>query len=98
VSVAPAPPLAIQDGGLLNDFLAFYLVGLAILVACMTILWIISAPLLGGQIQGGALKAVDYLGLIIWIVGFIFEAGSDLKLARFKADPANSGKPLTSGF
>ncbi|UCG26598.1 MAG: DUF1295 domain-containing protein [Chloroflexota bacterium] len=60
--------------------------------------WVISAPLLGAQIQGGQLNALDYLALIVWLIGFIFEAGSDLQLARFKADPANKGRLLTSGF
>ena len=60
--------------------------------------WIISAPLLGGQIQGGALNVFDYLALVIWAIGFVFEAGSDLQLARFKADPANDGQLLTTGF
>jgi steroid 5-alpha reductase family enzyme len=60
--------------------------------------WIISAPLLGAQIQGGQLNFLDYAALAMWMIGFIFEAGSDFQLARFRADPANEGKLLTSGF
>lgn len=60
--------------------------------------WIISAPLLGAQIQGGQLNFLDYAALVVWGIGFIFEAGSDFQLARFRADPANEGKLLTSGF
>jgi steroid 5-alpha reductase family enzyme len=60
--------------------------------------WIIAAPLLGAQIQGGDLNVLDGLALVIWLIGFVFEAGSDLQLARFKADPANRGRLLTSGF
>jgi len=33
----------------------------------------------------------------IWLIGFFFEAVGDYQLARFKADPANKGKLLTSG-
>jgi len=60
--------------------------------------WIISAPLLGAQTRGGSLNGLDVLALAIWIIGFIFESGSDLQLARFKADLANRGRLLTSGF
>jgi steroid 5-alpha reductase family enzyme len=60
--------------------------------------WIISAPLLGAQIQGPGLNILDYLALAVWLVGFVFETGGDLQLARFKANPANRGKLLTSGF
>ncbi len=63
-----------------------------------TLAWVISAPLLGGQVQGGVLNILDFLAIGVWVSGIIFEAGSDWQLARFKADPANRGKLLTSGF
>ena len=34
----------------------------------------------------------------MWLVGFVFEAGGDLQLQRFKADPANKGKVMDRGF
>ncbi|MEZ4687761.1 MAG: DUF1295 domain-containing protein [Bacteroidia bacterium] len=46
----------------------------------------------------GELNWIDYLGIVIWLIGFVFEAGGDYQLARFKADPANKGKVLDSGF
>jgi steroid 5-alpha reductase family enzyme len=60
--------------------------------------WIVSSPLLGAQIQGSSLNILDYLGIGIWIIGITFEAGSDFQLARFKQDPANKSKLLTTGF
>ena len=36
--------------------------------------------------------------MLVWLIGFIFEAGSDWQLARFKADPSNKGKLLTTGL
>ena len=60
--------------------------------------WIISAPLLGAQIRSSSLNAIDFFAVIIWLIGFIFEAGSDLQLAHFKSSPKNRGKLLTSGF
>lgn len=38
------------------------------------------------------------LGIVIWIIGFIFEVGGDLQLENFKKNPANKGKLLTTGF
>jgi steroid 5-alpha reductase family enzyme len=35
---------------------------------------------------------------LVWLFGFIFEAGGDWQLARFKGDPANKGKLLTTGL
>ena len=60
--------------------------------------WLVSTPLLGAQIKGGPLNLFDFLAVAMWIIGFIFEAGSDIQLARFKANPANKGQLLTSGF
>ena len=63
-------------------------------------MWLISAPLLGAQYfgQDKNLGILDYAGITIWITGFIFEAGGDYQLARFKADPSNKGKVLSSGL
>ncbi|HSJ56259.1 MAG TPA: DUF1295 domain-containing protein [Anaerolineae bacterium] len=63
------------------------------------LLWIISAPLLAAQISPtpDRLTWLDGVAVVVWLVGFFFEAVGDLQLARFKADPANKGKLLTSG-
>jgi steroid 5-alpha reductase family enzyme len=65
-----------------------------------TLMWIISVPLLGAQFysDGKPLNFFDYLGITTWLIGFIFEAGGDYQLARFKSDPANKGKVLNKGF
>ncbi|HSN72993.1 MAG TPA: DUF1295 domain-containing protein [Steroidobacteraceae bacterium] len=60
--------------------------------------WVISLPLLAAVNSSGPLNALDYAGVVLWVVGFVFEAGGDLQLARFKADPANKGKVLDSGL
>jgi steroid 5-alpha reductase family enzyme len=63
------------------------------------LMWLISAPLLGAQFYPDErLGILDFVGLAIWIIGFIFEAGGDMQLARFKANPANKGKVLNTGF
>ena len=63
------------------------------------LLWVISAPLLPAQRSAPAsLTALDALGLVLFAVGFAFEAGGDWQLARLKADPANRGKVMSRGF
>jgi steroid 5-alpha reductase family enzyme len=64
------------------------------------LIWIISAPLLAAQYYGSnqPLGWLDLVALIVWIIGFIFEAGGDFQLAKFKADSANKGKVLNKGL
>ncbi|MHC1774964.1 MAG: DUF1295 domain-containing protein [Lentimicrobium sp.] len=63
------------------------------------LMWLISAPLLGAQFYAGNEPGIlDFIGVAIWMIGFVFEAGGDIQLARFKANPANNGKVLDTGF
>jgi steroid 5-alpha reductase family enzyme len=64
------------------------------------LMWLISAPLLGAQFYspGNKLGIADLIGILLWIIGFIFETGGDIQLARFKADPANKDKVMNRGF
>jgi steroid 5-alpha reductase family enzyme len=63
------------------------------------LLWIISAPLLAAQYSPtpDRLTILDFVAVLLWVVGFAFEAGGDLQLARFKADPANKGRIMRTG-
>ena len=60
--------------------------------------WIISLPLLGAILNPSPLGTLDLAGAALWLVGFIFEAGGDWQLTRFKADPANRGKVMDRGL
>jgi steroid 5-alpha reductase family enzyme len=60
--------------------------------------WIISLPLLGAIASLKPLAALDYVGGALWLVGFVFEAGGDWQLARFKATPGSEGKVMDRGF
>lgn len=73
-------------------FQTFLLQGMLIMV--------ISLPLLGisSSESGGKLKALDYLGVFLWFIGFIFEAFGDYQLTVFKNNPKNKGKVLNTGF
>lgn len=63
------------------------------------ILWIVATPLLVAQFNPlpARLTWLDFLAIPLWLVGFVFEAGGDWQLARFKANPANKGKVLNTG-
>jgi steroid 5-alpha reductase family enzyme len=63
------------------------------------LLWAISTPLHQAQHRDpAALGVLDALGLVLFAVGFAFEAGGDWQLARFKADPANRGRVMDRGL
>jgi len=65
-----------------------------------TLMWLISVPLLGAMFyrEQSFPGILDIAAILLWIIGFIFETGGDLQLARFKSDPANKGKLLDTGF
>ena len=64
------------------------------------LLWIISMPLLASMHfkPDKPIGIVDLLAAAAWLTGFIFEAGGDYQLVRFRSDPANKGKLLTTGL
>lgn len=41
---------------------------------------------------------LDIIGILIWCVGFYFEAKADFELTAFKNDPQNKGKIMTEGL
>ena len=64
------------------------------------LVWLISAPLLAISFYSPEKTNIFIMlsGIIIWLVGFIFEAGGDWQLAQFKADKSNKGKLLNTGL
>jgi steroid 5-alpha reductase family enzyme len=59
---------------------------------------VISLPLLGALRATGPLGIVDALGVLLWTVGFLFEAVGDWQLLRFRAQPAAEGAVLDTGL
>ena len=61
---------------------------------------IISTPLLAihADPAPGSLTLLDMLGVGFWLIGFVFEAGGDLQLSRFKRNPENKGQLLNTGL
>jgi steroid 5-alpha reductase family enzyme len=64
------------------------------------LLWAISMPLMRAERSAVPVQLtwVDGLGIVLFSVGLLFEAGGDWQLARFKRDPANRGKVMDRGF
>lgn len=76
------------------EFKSLYLVfGLQALLAA-----VISLPLLAAVNSDRPLGPLDYAGAALWLLGFVFEAGGDWQLARFKARPENRGRVMDRGF
>jgi steroid 5-alpha reductase family enzyme len=44
------------------------------------------------------LGAVNFIGVCLWLAGFLFESAGDAQLARFVKDPLNRGKLLQTGL
>jgi len=47
---------------------------------------------------GGEITALDYVGVAIWLIGFIFESLGDYQLSQFIKNPNNKGKVLQTGL
>ena len=60
--------------------------------------WVIALPLLPAITQDSALGMLDLAAAALWLIGFVFEAGGDYQLSRFKRDPANKGRVLNTGL
>jgi len=48
--------------------------------------------------RGRGLTWLDAAGAAVWLAGFLFEAVGDAQIERFKRDPANRGRIITSGL
>ncbi|MBA4849076.1 DUF1295 domain-containing protein [Emticicia sp. BO119] len=63
------------------------------------LLWLISSlyvPALSSEFND--LQPLDYIGIGIWLMGFIFEAAGDWQLTQFKKKSSNKGKVLQTGL
>lgn len=60
---------------------------------------LISAPVqVVGSAAGPAFGALDFVGIAVWLCGFVFESVGDAQLARFLANPANRGHIMDRGL
>jgi steroid 5-alpha reductase family enzyme len=65
----------------------------------MVMLLLIATSFIRNNIEStNNLTIVSYLGLLVWLVGFYFEAMGDYQLKKFKSDKVNKGQLMTSGL
>jgi steroid 5-alpha reductase family enzyme len=64
------------------------------------ILWFVSLPIQVATIRAepSPLGWLDALGCFLWAIGLTFESIGDLQLARFNADPDNTGRVMDRGL
>ena len=64
------------------------------------LMWVISRPLQIAQVAPvpARLTWLDAMAVLVWVIGFSFEAVGDWQLARFKANPGNHGKVMDTGL
>ena len=62
------------------------------------LVFVVSLPVQVAAWDPAPLNGWDFLGAVLWGVGFCFEAVGDLQLARFKAKPASAGRVMDQGL
>jgi steroid 5-alpha reductase family enzyme len=63
------------------------------------LLLLISTPVIYvSSVQNPPLGYIDLLGVLVWMIGFVFETVGDYQLRRFMRDPKNKGRIMTSGL
>jgi steroid 5-alpha reductase family enzyme len=60
--------------------------------------WVIALPLLPAIASDSTLNWIDIAAAMLWIVGFVFEAGGDYQLSRFKAREESRDRVLDTGL
>lgn len=63
-----------------------------------TLIWTVSLPVQVGLVQADSPLLPAAVGVIIYTVGILFESLGDHQLARFKANPANTGRVMNQGL
>ncbi len=62
------------------------------------VMWFVSLPVQVAMFTQGEANLATWLGVALWLVGFVFETGGDLQLTRFRNDPSTSGQVLDTGL
>lgn len=78
----------------------FWLTYLQVFILQGFLLFIISLPIsfLGIFQDNQLLNFLDFLGIFIWLIGFLFEAVADYQLLIFKSNPKNKEKIMKFGL
>ncbi|MFF1253993.1 DUF1295 domain-containing protein [Pseudarthrobacter sp. NPDC058329] len=62
------------------------------------VMFFVSLPVQVGMFATGGVGWLGLLGVLFWLVGFLFEAVGDWQLQQFKRDPARRGTVLDTGL
>ncbi len=62
------------------------------------VMFFVSLTLQVGMFATGDAGWVAVLGILLWVLGFVFETVGDWQLAQFKNDPARRGTVLNTGL
>jgi steroid 5-alpha reductase family enzyme len=62
------------------------------------IMIVVSLPVQVAAYLTAPLGVLDYLAVLVWLVGFAFESVGDWQLSRFRAAPANKGAVMDRGL
>jgi len=72
-------------------FQVYFLQGLLLFLIVLPVLFI-------NKNSGPEIGWLDFVGLIVWMVGFYFEVVGDAQLKKFIKNPKNKGKIITTGL
>jgi steroid 5-alpha reductase family enzyme len=62
------------------------------------IAWFISMPVQASMYIRSGWVPLAYLGVAVWVVGFVFETVGDAQMGAFRNDPANKGTVMDRGL
>lgn len=63
------------------------------------LMWVVSLPVQFASAETDTpIGPIAVMGIVLWIVGFAFETVGDAQLSRFKKNPDNQGKVMSTGL
>ncbi len=62
------------------------------------VMWFVSLPVQVAAFEPSAVNLVTWLGVLVWVLGFVFETVGDYQLTRFRNDPSSKGRVLDTGL
>lgn len=62
------------------------------------VVWVWAIPLVLAMADAGPLRAWHVAGAVVWLIGFVFEAGGDWQLTRFKRLRSSRAELLCNGL
>jgi steroid 5-alpha reductase family enzyme len=61
-------------------------------------LWFVSLPVQVAAQESGGLGVAAYIGVVVWLLGVVFEAVGDAQLTAFRGNPSMKGQVLETGL